>query len=219
MKDDPPLGNLRRTHRITVTEALLSRMKCRSVLEIGSSDYSFRHARPQGTEEWITLDFKQPCDVECDLDDCQLQIPLAEATFDLVICTEVLEHLLWPTSLLGEVRRVLKPGGKLLVSVPNIVSLSYRVAWLLGHIPSCASAGNLPRELGGLAYEIRGSDRVGGHVIDFNKKRCCGLLALSGFHMEKVMGSGLIWHRQLLPHWVVPASLSSNIVCVARKPT
>lgn len=50
-----------------------------------------------------------------------LTLPFADATFDRVICAEVLEHIPDYRSVLGEIERVLKPGGILAVSVPRYV--------------------------------------------------------------------------------------------------
>lgn len=44
--------------------------------------------------------------------------PVAGASVDLALCTEVLEHVLEPSLLLSEVRRCLRPGGRLLMTVP-----------------------------------------------------------------------------------------------------
>ncbi len=46
-------------------------------------------------------------------------LPFDDAEFDAAFFTEVLEHLLEPLKGLREIHRVLKPGGWLLVSVPN----------------------------------------------------------------------------------------------------
>lgn len=47
------------------------------------------------------------------------RLPLADRSFDLVLVTEVIEHLKDPLSLLREVRRLLAPGGRLAVTAPN----------------------------------------------------------------------------------------------------
>jgi SAM-dependent methyltransferase len=47
------------------------------------------------------------------------QLPLGDATFDLVICTQVLQYIAEPSLVFAEIRRVLKPGGALLLSVPS----------------------------------------------------------------------------------------------------
>ena len=41
------------------------------------------------------------------------------SSFDVVICTEVLEHLFDPLEAIAEAFRVLKPGGKYIVTVPH----------------------------------------------------------------------------------------------------
>jgi SAM-dependent methyltransferase len=48
------------------------------------------------------------------------QTPFAEAQFNLVICTQVLEYILEPAAVIAEIYRVLKPGGLLLLSVPAV---------------------------------------------------------------------------------------------------
>ncbi len=46
------------------------------------------------------------------------RLPFRSAAFDTVMCTEVLEHVPRPASLLAEMARVLKPGGTALLTVP-----------------------------------------------------------------------------------------------------
>jgi SAM-dependent methyltransferase len=48
-----------------------------------------------------------------------LQLPFADHSFDVVICSEVLEHVLAYREVLAEIRRVLRPGGALVASVPR----------------------------------------------------------------------------------------------------
>jgi ubiquinone biosynthesis O-methyltransferase len=47
------------------------------------------------------------------------EIPAADASFDLVVAFEIIEHLSDWRAFLSEVRRVLAPGGQFLVSTPN----------------------------------------------------------------------------------------------------
>jgi len=46
-------------------------------------------------------------------------LPAQDASFDLVWCSEVLEHVLDTATLLSEARRVLRTGGLLLVTTPG----------------------------------------------------------------------------------------------------
>lgn len=56
---------------------------------------------------------KQP-DVQADAG----MLPFSDACFDAVICSELLEHVQAPVSVLAEIERVLKPSGQLLLSAP-----------------------------------------------------------------------------------------------------
>jgi SAM-dependent methyltransferase len=57
----------------------------------------------------------RPVNVERDV------YPLPDASFDVVLCCEILEHLLInPSHMLFESHRVLKPGGHVLISTPNV---------------------------------------------------------------------------------------------------
>jgi len=61
-------------------------------------------------------------------------LPHANATFDVVICLEVLEHLVDPAIVAREIARVLKPGGLALLSVPNSAFWATRVELMFrGH--------------------------------------------------------------------------------------
>lgn len=61
-------------------------------------------------------------------------MPFPGESFDLVIFTEVLEHIAItdPRVVLGEIRRVLRPGGRMLLSTPNVANLSNVMALIQG---------------------------------------------------------------------------------------
>lgn len=46
------------------------------------------------------------------------EMPIENEMFDAVLCTQVLEHLEWPRESVKEMHRVIKPGGKLYMTVP-----------------------------------------------------------------------------------------------------
>jgi SAM-dependent methyltransferase len=60
-------------------------------------------------------------------------LPFPDATFDRALCLDVLEHLSFEEQprALAELFRVLKSGGELLVSIPNLAHLQSRVHFLL----------------------------------------------------------------------------------------
>ncbi|NKB87449.1 MAG: methyltransferase domain-containing protein [Acidobacteria bacterium] len=44
---------------------------------------------------------------------------LPSASFDVVICTEVLEHVVDPAEVIADIREVVKPGGLVVITIPN----------------------------------------------------------------------------------------------------
>lgn len=64
------------------------------------------------------------------------EFPHDDATFDVVLCLEVLEHLsIDPMAMMSEVHRVLKPGGTFVLTSPNAVRTSNIVNAILGEQP------------------------------------------------------------------------------------
>ncbi len=63
-------------------------------------------------------------------DICKHNVFIANNTFDYVVCTEVLEHTLQPFNCVEEIHRILKPRGKLFLSVP----FNFRIH---GPLPDC----------------------------------------------------------------------------------
>lgn len=64
--------------------------------------------------KYANLDVKTEPDYYCDIS----KIPVDDNTFDGVILSEVLEHIIEPEVVLKEANRVLRPGGKILICVP-----------------------------------------------------------------------------------------------------
>lgn len=58
-------------------------------------------------------------------------LPYADGTFDYVILMEVIEHLYNPQHVISEIKRILRSGGKLILSTPNILNISSRFRFLI----------------------------------------------------------------------------------------
>jgi ubiquinone/menaquinone biosynthesis C-methylase UbiE len=58
-------------------------------------------------------------------------LPFDKSSFDYVTCLEGLEHIENPQQAIREFARVLRPGGTVIVSVPNILNIEERLKWLL----------------------------------------------------------------------------------------
>lgn len=78
--------------------------------------------------------FKYP-KVKCERVDVTENFPYSDNTFDLVIAIEVTEHILDHENFFREINRILKPGGRLYISTPNILSLKSRMRFLFQGFP------------------------------------------------------------------------------------
>jgi SAM-dependent methyltransferase len=106
------------------------------------------------------------------------RLPFRDDAFDVVVCSEVLEHLETYVRVLSEIRRVLKTGGRLAVTVPR--GWPERLCWMLAPGP------------GGYA------DQPGGHVRIFNaaaleREIAQGGYARRGRHFAHALHSPYWW--------------------------
>ena len=63
-------------------------------------------------------------------------LPYADGSFDLVTCSEVLEHVENYRAVLREIHRVLKPGGLMVVTTPNVLNMKSRLRYLISGFAS-----------------------------------------------------------------------------------
>lgn len=97
------------------------------VLEIGCGEgYGIKLLAPHA-KKYIAIDKHIPSNQENfkNIEFIQLEVPalngLQTNRFDVVICFQLIEHIQDDKTLLSEIFRVLKPGGKLLLTTPNKV--------------------------------------------------------------------------------------------------
>lgn len=70
-----------------------------------------------------------------DLDQAELASIVAGEVFDVVVFGDVLEHLRDPLPTLRQARRVLAPGGYVVISIPNVAHGDVRMSLMLGRFP------------------------------------------------------------------------------------
>jgi len=74
----------------------------------------------------------QKAKVKTRLCDLEKRFPFKDNSFDLLFAGEIIEHLFDTDHFIKECKRVMKPGGILIVTTPNIASLVNRVSLLFG---------------------------------------------------------------------------------------
>jgi SAM-dependent methyltransferase len=102
------------------------------------------------------------------------ELPFAEGRFDVVICSEVLEHIEDIRAAIGELVRVLKPGGDLVVTVPRF--WPERICWAISQ-----------------AYH----SEPGGHIRIYKKQALMGLLEDAGARCRRIRYR----HGLHAPYW------------------
>ncbi|HXQ90476.1 MAG TPA: class I SAM-dependent methyltransferase [Acidimicrobiales bacterium] len=109
-------------------------------------------------------------------------LPLGSATVDIVIISELIEHLVDTDTALAEVRRVLVPGGRLLLSTPNLAAWYNRGLLFCGVQPIFTEV-----SLRGI-YGRPGHEVVG-HLRVFTRRALAALLHAHGFVDVAITGA------------------------------
>jgi len=102
------------------------------------------------------------------------KLPFADASFDCIICSEVLEHIPDHKNAIQELDRILKPNGTLAVSVPRY--FTERICWFISH-----------------DYH----NNEGGHIRIYRKKQLHKMLTNQGFQCWKINYK----HALHSPYW------------------
>lgn len=109
-------------------------------------------------------------------------LPFAAQSVDVVILSEVIEHLVDTDAALAELHRVLRPGGHLILSTPNLAAWFNRGLLLFGLQPVFSEV-SLCKVYG------RPGSVVAGHLHLFTKRALAQFLEDSGFSDVKIRGA------------------------------
>lgn len=143
------------------------------------------------------------------------RLPIRPGSIDVVVMSEVIEHLVDTDSAIEAAHRALKPGGSLLLSTPNLAAW-YNRGLLAAGIQPVFSEVSLRSVFG------RPGSQVAGHLHMFTRRALAEFLTAYGFSCVKVAGAR--YHDvpaplrpldRLFCHWPSAASI---LLVHARKP-
>jgi len=144
--------------------------------------------------------------------------PYPDGHFATVLCCELIEHLAEdPMHMMAEINRVLRPGGHLVLTTPNITSLRAIAAILQGYHP-----GHYPAYL---KPEAR-REQAARHHREYAPREVAKLLVDSGFEVVRLETGPyreaprpeLVWVEHLLDRYALPKQWRGEaIYAVARK--
>jgi len=137
----------------------------------------------------------------------ELGTPFDEAYFDVVICSDVIEHVIDVKAAFWEMHRLLRKGGSLVLNTPNVARWKGRLTLLFGKFPSTSA----PSE--GIDVRAEGELLDGGHLHYFTFSLLNNLCREVGFSQVSNYGFG----RMGVLHNLWPSLLSGSCQIVARK--
>lgn len=110
------------------------------------------------------------------------QIPFRVNQFDVIILSDILEHLSRPDLVLANLRRYIKPEGCVIASIPNIVRIEIRLKLLFG------------------SFEYQKSGVLSkSHLRFFTLKSAKKLFRIAGYQIERIGYTGLGSMIRILP--------------------
>jgi ubiquinone/menaquinone biosynthesis C-methylase UbiE len=137
-----------------------------------------------------------------------------DASFNVVLFDDVIEHLVDTDLAFREIHRILKPGGYLFISTPNLASWFNRLALLLGIQPAFS-------EVSCEKIYGRPGREVVGHLRLFTLRSLTEMLSQEGFSIREIKSSIF----DALPMYLTPfdriftrfPSLGANLILVCEK--
>jgi 2-polyprenyl-3-methyl-5-hydroxy-6-metoxy-1,4-benzoquinol methylase len=105
----------------------------------------------------------------------QIDLPIEQGSLDLILCLDVLEHLLDPWTVVCRLQKLLLPGGALIASIPNVRHHSVLSPLLFKQQWEYTEAGILDRS----------------HLRFFVKKSAVRLIESAGLKVDMILATGL----------------------------
>ncbi len=113
------------------------------------------------------------------------KLPFKNETFDLVVTFEVIEHVFDTGAFIEEINRVLKPGGTLFISTPNLAWWANKVLLAFGYQPANTEVDLEHATIGKPKMFPQGTPA--GHIHVFTKKSMKEFLKLHTITVNRTL--------------------------------
>jgi len=129
-------GNLRhKTYgKIIALNLIKSSANNKIALDVGCWDGYFSKILKKKGYEVISIDIEKNHE-KCQIIDVNKGLPFIDKSFDLIWCSEVIEHLKDPIKTIKEFKRVLKPEGIAIFTTPNSEFWLFKILKIFGISP------------------------------------------------------------------------------------
>jgi ubiquinone/menaquinone biosynthesis C-methylase UbiE len=113
------------------------------------------------------------------------ELPYGDDEFDHIVCVEGLEHIENPANAIREFARIVKPGGQMIISVPNIMNIEERLKWLFSGYTSHFKPLSAQALRDHKHHEMEGLDEIALHINPIGYAEVRYLLEKSGFELVR----------------------------------
>lgn len=191
-----------------------------SVLDIGSSYGTLLGMFP---ESWIRVGI-EPSGTACQvarerLPNAQIihsllgEASLPDESFDVITLVDTVYYLPYPLRDLVRVKRLLKPGGMLIIEAPNFANRGYVYRWLKHPFSDTwmyfYTPATLKRILGEVGMKVKASFSLPGHQVGA-KRRLARFLTWTEYYLTESIAKISAGRVNLTPHFVMVATFGHN---------
>lgn len=106
----------------------------KTALDVGCRDGFFTKILKNKGYKVISIDIEKNYD-DCEIVDANDILPYKDNSFDLIWCSEVIEHLINPAKTINEFKRILKSNGVAVITTPNSYFWLFRILKLFSLTP------------------------------------------------------------------------------------